>query len=447
MNHALGFCLRRRQVLAAAVGGLPAWLAAQTSARVMGRVLAANPGNFQALLPTLQPGDTLQLAPGEYVGGQVPGLPLFELNGTPERPIVITGPAQGPRAVLIGRAGFNTVRLQNASYLVVRHLDIDSRDLGGHGVRAQAGWAHHISLEHLRIVGVGKDQQTVGISTTGTAVWGWVIRHCQIIGAGTGIYLGNSPGNHPFVDGLIEYNTVRDTLGYNLQIKHQVSRAGIVGMPEGVHNTIIRYNVFSKAARASSGQDARPNLLVGHVPLTGLGQDDRYEIYGNFFYQNPHEALFQGEGHVAFHHNVLINTYAQPAVQVQRHHGEVRTVHIFNNTVLSGGRGLVVRDAVSGFDQRLAGNAVFTADIPIAGPGQWLNVSDRLDRAARYLRRPHAALEDLDVSPQPALRGAPLDPQAWRALSDYDRDFARRPCDWSVRGAFSAPQIQGWRLD
>ena len=48
----------------------------------------------------------------------------------------------------------------------------------------------------------------------------------------------------------------------------------------------------------STGGSARPNLLVGGFPPTGWGANDSYEIYGNFFYNNPVEALFQGTGNI-----------------------------------------------------------------------------------------------------------------------------------------------------
>ncbi len=56
-------------------------------------------------------------------------------------------------------------------------------------------------------------------------------------------------------------------------------------------------------------ESPRPNVLVGHFPLEGPGVDDDYAIYGNFFYQNRDEALFQGEGNVALYGNLFVNEY------------------------------------------------------------------------------------------------------------------------------------------
>src|SRR5262249_150356 len=145
-----------------------------------------------------------------------------------------------------------------------------------------SSWAHHITLDGLTIFGYGANQQKVGISTKCPA-WGWVIRNNVIKGSGTGMYLGNSDGSAPFVAGLIEHNLIMDTIGYNLQIKHQRQRPIISGMPEDRSVTIIRHNVFSKSNNSSREKLARPNLLVGHWPPDGAGMEDSYAIYGNFF--------------------------------------------------------------------------------------------------------------------------------------------------------------------
>jgi hypothetical protein len=187
----------------------------------VGRKIDATPSDYLAKLKTLQPGQTLVLGAGIYDNpNDVPGLPLFNLNGTESAPITITGAGDASQTVLLGRSTHNTIRIANSSHVIARNLTIDGRDLGGDGVKAQ-GVAHHITLENLVIRGVGGDQQVVGISTNGAPTWNWTIRGNTIVGAGTGMYLGNSDGTNPFVAGVIERNVVRDTIGYNVQIKHQ----------------------------------------------------------------------------------------------------------------------------------------------------------------------------------------------------------------------------------
>jgi hypothetical protein len=410
------------------------------------------------LLSQLKPGDTLLLAPGNYGvtsgggdTGDVPGLPIFNLNGTAAAPITIMGPDSGPRPILLGRSTHNTVRIANSSYVVVRNLEIDNRGLGAAGVASQ-GVSHHITLENLYIHGVGDDQQTVGISANSAASWNWVIRNNRIIGAGTGMYLGSSTGNVPFVAGLVEHNLIQDTIGYNIEFKHQYAWSSIpAGMPTGNTATVVRHNTFVKRSTFVSEYGARPNLLVGDQPPSGPGSGNSYEIYGNFFYQNPTEGLFQGEGNIAFHHNVLVNT-AGRAITIQRHNGSVRTVRIYSNTIVARDQGITVSGGQTGSTQRVSGNAVFAAS-PISVSGadatQSDNVTGSQASAATYLVNPTGALGALSLYPKSGqLQGSALNTTGWSAFADWNRDFNGTTETWTTRGAYAGTGANpGWQLN
>ncbi|MCS7101445.1 MAG: hypothetical protein NZL99_07095 [Burkholderiaceae bacterium] len=426
-----------------------------TTPAASGNIIPANPNNYLSLLPTLKPGDTLLLAPGNYgidASGNdtasVPGLPIFNLNGTAAAPITITGPETGPKPVFYGRATHNTIRLANASYIVIRNLEVNGRDRGGFGVAVQ-GLAHHITIEGLRIYGVGGEQQIVGISTTGSPTWNWVIRRNVIENAGTGMYLGDSNGGSPFVAGIVENNLIVDSIGYNMQIKHQVPWSNVpAGMPTGKTNTIIRHNVFVKRSSYVSPDGARPNLLVGDQPASGPGSSNGFEIYGNFFYQNPTEALFQGEGNIAFYANVLVN-HAGTAMRVQRHNGVVRDVRIFGNTIVARDTGIAVSGGASGFTQQVLGNAVFAgAPITVSGSAASAsaNVTDSYANAAAYLNNPTGAPGALDLYPKVGqLRGTALGTTGLAAFTDFDRDFNGASRNWTLRGAYSGEGTNpGW---
>ena len=131
------------------------------------KVYPANPSNYRSFIRHLRPGDTLLLAPGTYESrGDSPGLPFFRVHGTPEAPIVVSGPESGPPAILIGQSSHNTVRFSNASYIIIRNLEIDGRNRGGDGIKAQ-GIAHHITIENVKIRGVGNEQNTVAFQPMG----------------------------------------------------------------------------------------------------------------------------------------------------------------------------------------------------------------------------------------------------------------------------------------
>ena len=444
-----------RRIAAAFVIGLTAAsAAAQDAERADGtptprvsanaRVIDATPDDYLVRLRALRPGDTLRLAAGTYTGTpDTPGLPVYNLHGTADAPITIEGPAKGAPAVFVGVRNHNTVRIANTSHVVLRDFHVDGRDLGGDGVNSQ-GISHHVTLERLTIRGVGDDQGTVGISTNRAPTWNWTIRRCTIVGAGTGMYLGNSDGRHPFVAGLIEHNLVRDTLGYNLQVKHQLPWPDDVALPAEVTRTVIRHNVFSKSGNSSRGPMARPNVLVGDVPVRGRGQGNGYEIYGNFFFQNPTEVLFQGEGNVAFYANLLVND-SGGGIAIQRHNGFVRDVRIFGNTVVASGTGIAIVAEATEHEQQVIANLVY-ADAPIVAVHQEANIVGSYRAARQELVRPHDATGGVDLRARRGVASGPvLDMRETRSFIDSDRDFDGRVRDWRVRGAYAIDEARSLR--
>lgn len=408
------------------------------------RRIEANPSNYLQKLKHLRPGDTLVLQSGVYDDPEdVPGLPIFDLHGKPGRPIVITGPDHGPRPELHARPTHNTIRIADSSYVVIRNLVLEGRGAGVDGVKAQ-GISHHITLENLLIRNHGGHQQVVGISAKAPA-WGWIVRRNVIIGAGTGMYFGHPNGSWPFVGGLIENNVILDTIGYNIEIKHQKTREAIPEMPVSRNTTIIRHNVFSKRNDGATGKWARPNLLVGHFPRSGPGADDFYQIYGNFFFENPTgECLFQGEGNIALYDNVFVNRRGD-AVCIRPHNGTPRQVFVFHNTIAASGIGIELRGGDPACTQKVAGNAVF-ASVPILAAVQADNVTDSFPAADKYLVNPAGEPGAFDPFPKPgALTGKPIDIPALRHFTEAALDFNGRPHDPGDRGAYSgASKNPGW---
>jgi hypothetical protein len=326
----------------------------------------ADTENYRDQLSRLQSGDHLLLEPGDYLRG----LPLSNLSGSSGHPITIEAadPAKPPR--FVARPGANTISLVNVRHLVLRHLELDGRNVPVDAVKAEghSHYADFITLEHLFIHDHAVSQQNVGISTKCPA-FGWIVEGNRIERVGTGMYFGDSDGSDPFMSGLIEGNRVSDTLGYNLQIKHQKARP-----PEHSdrYDTAIRYNVFSKMDALPSPQ-ARPNVLLGHLPLSGAGSEDRYLVYGNLFLHNPSEALFQAEGRVAVYDNVFINGSGD-AIHIQPHNDVPRDMLIFSNTVLASGTGIQVRrPEETPYHQRVISNVV-SAKTPLRGDESLFNV-------------------------------------------------------------------------
>lgn len=409
-------------------------------------VVRATPADYRAKLSELRPGDRLELAPGEYQG-----LSIVELHGEPDRPIEIVGPQTGPRAILVGRSCCNTISVRDSSYVTVRDLEVDNRGLevDGFKVEGNASYAHHITLEGLHMHGFAENQQLVGISTK-APVWDFVIRGNVIEGAGTGLYLGDSDGGDPFIRGVIENNLVVNPIGYAMQIKHQTPRPSRPGMPTDPSVTIVRHNVFIKSERASTGELARPNLLLGHFPLSGAGSQDRYDVYGNFFYENASgtEGLFQGEGNISFYANVLVNRHGGGAL-FQPHLDVPRDIAVFRNTVYVAGAGITIRGGAASAVQRVFQNAVFSGGTPISGGDESHDLTGALPLASGRFQSPSFELAEMDFYPVPgSLEADPVPLGAYENRTESELDFNGVPYDPRLRGAYGAAGTNpGWRLD
>jgi hypothetical protein len=411
------------------------------------RTIQATPATYKSLLSTLQPGDRLLLAAGTYTQQLV----MWNINGQPNRCIVIEGPATGSPALLTGGDVYNTISLKNNSYLVFRNLSLDGLGKLGDGVKAEAGstYAHHITLDNLKLRGYGGDLQRCGVSTKSRA-WNWVVRRLDILNAGVGMYFGNSNGEGELVNSLLEHNLVADSKLYDVQIKHQNGRNTALGIP-ATATTVIRYNVFSKENNAATGADARPNLLVGHWPLTGPGANDVYQIYGNLFWQNPTEALFQGEGNIELHDNLFVQRLSSRTIRIQKQNDLPKRIDVFNNTVVNTvgttGEGIVITSADPAYPQRVRGNAVFAAK-PLTGGQQADNVTGAYAVASQYLNNPGGLLgSTLDLYPKAGkLEGTAIDTSFAASLVDGSLDFNKLPRLATFRGAYSGDTVNpGWR--
>jgi hypothetical protein len=407
------------------------------------RTVNATPSTYRSLINGLIPGDRLLLAAGTYTQG----LPLWGKHGQAGKCIVIEGPATGSPALFTGSDSWNLISLKDSSYIAIRNLSLDGLDKAGDGVKAEATSVsvHHILIERLNITNFNPNQQRVGISTKCPA-WNWVIRHNTISATGTGMYLGDSSGGYEFSNSLVEHNLVYNTIGYNAQFKHQLSRSTGVGAPSS-GTTIIRHNVFSKETGSVSGPDVRPNVLVGHWPLSGAGSTDIYQVYGNVFYMNPYESLFQGEGNVALHDNLFVQR-AGTAIRFQAQNSVPRRLEIFNNTVVATNTGISITSADPAYQQRVIGNAVF-ASTPLVGGTQSSNVTNTYNNASTYLNNPMAALgSGLDLYPKTGqLQGTAIDHSVFSGLLDYNRDFNGTARNSVFRGAYSGAGVNpGWTI-
>jgi hypothetical protein len=407
----------------------------------------ADPSNYKMVLGTLKPGDTLNLAAGTYTGG----LNVTNLNGTEAMPIVLQGAPNGA-TVFEGDACCNTVEITGSSYVVLRSLKIDGKGIDGvFGVSAKGGpgnTVHHITIEDSIFVGQNASQQTDGISTK-TPTSGWIIRRNIIDGAGTGLYLGNSTFDDPFVGGLIEHNLIMNTIGYNMQIKDQSPWPDHPALPKGDAKTILRHNVFIKNDQPSP-DGVRPNVFVGGPPPSGTGSGSSVEVYGNFFFHNSQdEGLIQVTGRVSIHDNVFVDA-SDAAIVIQKHDVfPVLAALVYDNTIYGAKRGVVFGSPAMETDAAV-GNLIF-ADTPIVGAPKLSkdNITDMVANAMMYVNSPSKTLGQMDFYPLKgkAKAGATdLSPFAGDVAPQCDFNGASRGDD-TFRGAYAGEGTNpGWKL-
>jgi hypothetical protein len=412
------------------------------------REIQADPDTYRKALSQLQAGDSLILAPGTYARG----LPLTDRHGTPEHWITVCGPADGS-AIIQQQAEANCVELWNCNHVTIQSLTLQGSGRGGQfGISAKGGAhnrVHDIRIEDCVISDWNSGQQAVGISTK-TPTWGWIIRHNIIRRCGTGLYLGNSNGEEPFIQGIIEHNLIHDPIGYCMEIKFQKQRAPVEGMPTEPGSTVIRHNVFVKSDAPSPDED-RPHLLVGGFPQEGLGAEDRYEIYGNLFFHNPRESMLQASGRVSIHDNVFVDCprpeYA--AITLRDHDLPLRLAHVYRNTICQTARGIRIA-TVPDQGYAVVGNLMF-AEQPLvlqSGVKPTNNLTFPSSEASQYLTAVGDGIVDLDLhprsspNPRPALNLTPF-------ANDigFDRDFDGILEHTAVRyGAYSSlGSAQSWK--
>jgi hypothetical protein len=433
---------------------------APTEARTLVAVPGATsgqPGYYRTLVGALAPGDTLLLPAGVYRDR----LNLDGLQGTPSAWIVITGPESGlPATITTESTCCNTVQLGGTSYLALKNLIIDSAGFDAiDGINAKGNPTHDILIENCSLVGQSSHQGTVAISTKSPA-WRWTIRGNRIIEAGTGIYLGNSDGTQPFIAGIIEGNLFLNTIGYNMEIKFQLPYGGqgwVSQIPQGPNRTVIRDNVFIKEKNdwpASKLAGARPNLLVDPFPDTGVGSTDLYEIYGNFFYRNYEESLFQGTGRIALHDNVFVGSGAgQVSVRFQDHNGAMRLAHVYNNTVYTTQGGGIVFGSPAREGDAVVGNLIVASNNSLVGSISNVsgNITAPLADASRIFANPSETLGQMDFYPRtdcPGCNGTPLSMTPFVTETAYDRDFnGTSKGGFTFRGAYAGQGSNpGWPL-
>lgn len=212
---------------------------------------------LRAALAAAQPGDSILLAPGEYAGG----LSASDLNGEPDRPIIIGAQDPARRPWLVG--GGNAIQLSSCSHLELRDLGI--RGQSGNGLNLDDGGrldhsAHHLTLRNLHIQDIGPRGNHDGIKLSG--VRDFVVEDCLLErwGAGSG--------------SAIDMVGCRDGLITGCLFRHQPYEQGSSGVQckGNTRRITIRGNRFEHAGGRAINLGGSTGLQFFRPPLTPGGE-------------------------------------------------------------------------------------------------------------------------------------------------------------------------------
>ena len=216
------------------------------------------PGNsFKGAFESLGPGDTLIVHEGTYSesGARI----RISAKGTETQPIIVKG-ANGEARPLITRpvssTPQNTINIEGATYVTIRHLEITGN---GDGINLSGG-PHHISIEDNEIHNID-----VGINFR-SSMDSIFVRHNHIYNTSVtaeGMYVGCNYASCAVSNSIIEQNWIHDTRG---------SQGDGIEIKYGSWGNIIRNNVIHDAnypcILAYGVTDAnidRPNIIEGNV--------------------------------------------------------------------------------------------------------------------------------------------------------------------------------------
>lgn len=216
------------------------------------------PGDsFKAAVESLAPGDTLIVHAGTYP--ESGARTRITAVGTASQPIIVQG-ADGEARPVITRppesTPQNTINIEGAAYVTIRHLEITGN---GDGIN-MSGEPHHITIEDNEIHDID-----VGINFR-SSMHDIVVRRNHIYntdGTAEGMYVGCNNAACAVSESIIEQNWIHDTRG---------SQGDGIEIKYGSWGNIIRDNVIHDAnfpcVLAYGVTDAnldRPNLIEGNV--------------------------------------------------------------------------------------------------------------------------------------------------------------------------------------
>ena len=215
--------------MALVVGFLAVW----TGPAAGGEIAVRNAGELRNALSRVRPGDTITLASGNYGSG----IRIAKVNGTKEKPIIITGADRRKPPVFAG--GNEAIHLVDCNHVVLRNMKVSG--CRSNGINADDGGSYDtpstgIVFENITIEDIGPKGNCDGLKLSGLD--NFAVRNCKLSGWGGSAI--DMVGCH---NGVIEKCQFVGKKGF--------SQSTGIQAKGGSENILIKQNFFKNAgARA-----------------------------------------------------------------------------------------------------------------------------------------------------------------------------------------------------
>lgn len=305
-----------------------------------GSVLEIHHGDsFKVAVERLKPGDTLIVHEGTYSETDRVSITA---RGSASSPVIVKG-AEMETAPLITRPPSgsieNTIYIEGASHLTLRHLEITSN--GGDGIRLRSD-PSYVTLENLVIHDVD-----VGINFR-SSMHHITVRENHIYNTGAlgrtgeGMYVGCNYAECVVKDSLIERNWIHDTL--------QASQGDGIEIKRGSHSNVIRDNTIY-------------NTNYPCIILYGTEGNERNLVEGNVVW-NCGDAGIQAAADAVIRNNIILGG---PGIGFNsQDHQEVtpNNIEFVHNTVVGGAPCVKLSNWNHKLGLVFANNAVYCESTP-----------------------------------------------------------------------------------
>jgi len=219
---------------------------------------------LQNQLRRVQPGATITLAPGNYGNG----IWIEKINGTKDRPIVITGTNDQNQPIFEG--GTEAIHFADCNYITLRNIKVSG--CTGNGINADDGGSYNtpskgMVFENITIENIGPTGNRDGLKLSGLD--NFAVRNCTFSGWGGSAI--DMVGCH---DGVVEK--------CQFVGKKSFSQDTGIQAKGGCESILIRQNFFKNAGQRAVNLGGSTGLQFFRPKLQGY-EAKAIEVAGNHF--------------------------------------------------------------------------------------------------------------------------------------------------------------------